>query len=76
MSYMNTGQFWEVSYDVLFRIEGNNYIENKVKHNQYLWFNPYGLRCKEEICQPLFYWQISVIYVVIVFNLIYTVCII
>ena len=29
------------------------------------------LRCKEEICQPLFNWQISVIYVVIVYNLIY-----
>ena len=33
--------FWEVSNEVLCRIEGNNYSENDEKHNyQYLWFNP------------------------------------
>ena len=42
----NTGQFWEVSTEVLCRIEGNNYIENKEKHNQYLWFNPHVAKKK------------------------------
>ena len=23
------------------RIEGSNYVENKIKHNEYLWFNPH-----------------------------------
>ena len=34
------GHFWEVSYEVLSKIEGPNYLANKVKHNEYLWFNP------------------------------------
>ena len=33
--------FWEVSHEVLSRIEGINYLENKLKHNEYLWFNPH-----------------------------------
>ena len=40
-SYNDSGYFWEISKDVLSRIEGSNYLENKEKHNEYLWFNPY-----------------------------------
>ena len=46
VSGTNVGQFWEVGNEVLSRIEGINYIENKVKHNQYLWFNPYVAKKK------------------------------
>ena len=35
------GQFWDVSNEVLSRIEGSNYAANKAKHNEYLWFNPH-----------------------------------
>ena len=30
------GNFWEISDEVLNRIEGVNYLENKLKHNTYL----------------------------------------
>ena len=30
------GNFWEISDKVLSRIEGENYLENKLKHNKYL----------------------------------------
>ena len=33
---IDTGNFWELSNEVLDRIEGNNYIENKKVHNEYL----------------------------------------
>ena len=46
ISDTTVGQFWEVGSDVLSRIEGDNYMENKVKHNQYLWFNPYVAKKK------------------------------
>ena len=36
----NCSYFWDVSKEVLSRIEGDNYIDNKLKHNEYLWFNP------------------------------------
>ena len=36
----NTGKFWEISDEVLNRIEGVNYLENKLKHNTYLKDNP------------------------------------
>ena len=36
----NTGNFWEISDEVLNRIEGVNYLENKLKHNTYLKDNP------------------------------------
>ena len=35
-----TGNFWEISDEVLNRIEGANYLENKLKHNTYLKDNP------------------------------------
>ena len=35
-----TGNFWEISDEVLNRIEGVNYLENKLKHNKYLKDNP------------------------------------
>ena len=34
------GNFWEISDEVLNRIEGVNYLENKLKHNIYLKDNP------------------------------------
>ena len=34
------GNFWEISDEVLYRIEGVNYLENKVKHITYLKDNP------------------------------------
>lgn len=34
------GHFWEVSYNVLQKIEGNNYLENKSRQNDYLRDNP------------------------------------
>ena len=36
ISKSNTGNFWEVSDEVIFRIEGTNYLENKERHNEYL----------------------------------------
>ncbi len=35
------GNFWEVTSEVLGRIEGPHYLENKEKHNIYLKANPY-----------------------------------
>ena len=35
-----TGNFWEISDEVLNRIEVVNYLEDKVKHNTYLKDNP------------------------------------
>ena len=40
-SMSNDSYFWEISDIVLSKIEGSNYIINKVKHNEYLWFNPH-----------------------------------
>ena len=40
-SITNDCFFWNVSYEVLARIEGASYISNKEKHNDYLWFHPY-----------------------------------
>ena len=37
-SMSNDSYFWEISDIVLSKIEGSNYIINKVKHNEYLWF--------------------------------------
>ena len=41
-----TGNFWEISDEVLNRIEGVNYLENKLKHNRYLKDNPIVARKK------------------------------
>ena len=35
------GQFWDISYEVLSRIEGSNYLKNKAQHNEFLKLNPY-----------------------------------
>ena len=40
------GHFWEVSFKVLDRIENNNYLLNKEKHNSYLKLNPYVAKKK------------------------------
>ena len=37
---------WELSNEVLDRIEGNNYIENKKVHNEYLKLNPFVAKKK------------------------------
>ena len=34
------GQFWELENDVLQRIEGSGYLENKLLQNEYLKLNP------------------------------------
>ena len=42
---IDTGNFWDqVSNEVLDRIEGNNYVENKKVHNEYLKLRPQGGR--------------------------------
>ena len=41
-----TGQFWELSDEVLGRIEGNSYLENKLVHNEYLKLNPFVAKKK------------------------------
>ena len=40
-SITNDCFFWNVSNEVLIRIEGASYASNKEKHNDYLWFHPY-----------------------------------
>ena len=40
-SITSDNNFWNVSGEVLSRIERGEYIENKEKHNEYLWFNPH-----------------------------------
>ena len=40
------GNFWDVSYDVLSRIEGPGYLENKASHHEYLKRNPFAARKK------------------------------
>ena len=41
-----SGNFWEISDEVLTRIESGNYLENKVKHNSFLQDNPHVARKK------------------------------
>ena len=40
------GQFWELSNEVLRRIEGPSYLENKLAHNEYLQLNPFVAKKK------------------------------
>ena len=40
------GNFWDVSDEVLFRIERPGYLENKASHNEYLKRNPFAARKK------------------------------
>ena len=35
------GNYWDVSYEVLSRIEGPNYLASKKVHNEYLKLNPF-----------------------------------
>ena len=35
------GNFWEISDEILNRIEGDNYLENKLEHNKYLSSHPF-----------------------------------
>ena len=41
-----SGNFWDVSHEVLSRIEGQGYLENKAKHNEFLKINPFAARKK------------------------------
>ena len=41
---IDTGNFRELSNEVLDHIEGNTYIENKKVHNEYLKLNPFKLK--------------------------------
>ena len=43
---IDTGNFWELSNEVLDRIEGSNYVENKKVHNEYLKLNPFVAKKK------------------------------
>ena len=38
---INDFHFWNVSNEVLTRIEGTSYVRDKEKHNEYLWLHPY-----------------------------------
>ena len=40
------GHFWDVSHEVLSRIEGSGYLDNKKKHNSYLELNPFVAKKK------------------------------
>ena len=40
------GNFWDVSDEVLNRIEGGNYLENKLRHNSFLKDNPWVAKKK------------------------------
>ena len=40
------GHFWELSFEVLNRIESNNYLLKKESHNEYLKLNPYVAKKK------------------------------
>ena len=42
----STSNFWELSKEVLDRIEGHNYLVNKEIHNEYLKLNPFVARKK------------------------------
>ena len=43
---IDTGNFWELSNEVLERIEGYNYIDDMKVHNEYLKLNPFVLKKK------------------------------
>ena len=40
------GNYWEISDEVLNRIEAGNYLENKMRHNEYLKDNPLAAKKK------------------------------
>ena len=44
---IDTGNFWEVSNEVLHKIEGPHYLLNKQKHNEYLLKEKGVLICTE-----------------------------
>ena len=41
-----SGNFWELSDEVLNRIESGNYLENKLRHNSFLQDNPFVAKKK------------------------------
>ena len=41
-----SGNYWEISDDVLNRIEGGSYLENKMRHNEFLKDNPFAAKRK------------------------------
>ena len=43
---VDTGNFWELSNEVLDRIEGNNYMNNKKVHKEYFKLNPFVAKKK------------------------------
>ena len=38
---LGNGNYWDLSYEVLKRIESANYLDNKIRHNKYLRENPF-----------------------------------
>ena len=43
---LESGNYWDLSYEVLKRIESANYLENKIRHNEYLTENPFVAKKK------------------------------
>ena len=41
-----SGNYWEISDDVLNRIEGGSYLKNKMRHNEFLKDNPFAAKRK------------------------------
>ena len=41
-----SGNYWEISDDVFNRIEGGSYLENKMRHNEFLKDNPFAAKRK------------------------------
>ena len=40
------GNYWEISDEVLNRIEAGSYLENKIRHNEFLKDNPFVAKKK------------------------------
>ena len=38
--------YWKVSEDIISKIESGNYLENKERQNNYLWFHPFSAKKK------------------------------
>ena len=43
-----SGNYWDLSYEVLKRIESANYLDNKITHNEYIGENPFVIVAKKK----------------------------
>ena len=46
LGQLESGNYWDLSYEVLKRIESDNYLDNKIRHNKYLRENPFVAKKK------------------------------